>query len=94
MQIIKYPDNSSYAVVHPQEEFTFRVNTYEDLWHLNQIVDALNNLGITPTVTIPNLIDAQADRRFENNQSNGLKLVCNFLNFNKVKHFKEKIICL
>jgi ribose-phosphate pyrophosphokinase len=80
MNIIKYPDNSSYAVVHPQEEFTFRLNSYTDLWHLNQTVDALNNLGITPSVTIPNLIDAQADRRFNSNESSGLKLVCKFLN--------------
>lgn len=80
MQINKYPDNSSYAVVFPQEEITFRVNGYEDLWHLNQVVDALNNLGITPTITLPNLIDAQADRRFNSNESSGLKLVCKFLN--------------
>ena len=80
MNIEKYPDNSTYAVVCPQEEITFRVNSYEDLWHLNQTVDALNNLGITPTITLPNLIDAQADRRFNENESSGLKLVCNFLN--------------
>jgi ribose-phosphate pyrophosphokinase len=80
MKIKKYPDGSSYAVVNSQEDITFRVNTYEDLWHLNQAVDALNNLGIRPTVTLPNLIDAQADRRFNNNESFGLKLVCKFLN--------------
>jgi len=80
MNIKKYPDGTSYAVVHPMQEFTFKINSYKDLWHLNQIVDAQNNLGITPTITIPNLIDAQADRRFEENQSSGLKLVCKFLN--------------
>lgn len=80
MNIEKYPDNSSYAVVHPQEGVTFRVNSYEDLWHLNQTVDALNNLGIMPTITLPNLIDAQADRRFNSNESSGLRLVCKFLN--------------
>lgn len=80
MNIKKYPDGTSYAVVHPMQEFTFRINSYEDLWHLNQLVEAQNNLGITPTVTIPNLIDAQADRRFAENQSSGLKLVCKFLN--------------
>jgi ribose-phosphate pyrophosphokinase len=80
MQIVKYPDNSSYVIVEPKKEFTFKVNSYEDLWHLNQTVDALNNLGITPTVTISNLIDAQADRRFNSNESSGLKLVCKFLN--------------
>lgn len=80
MEIKKYPDGTSYAVVHPMQEFTFKINNYEDLWHLNQVVDAQNNLGITPTITIPNLIDAQADRRFNSNESSGLKLVCKFLN--------------
>jgi ribose-phosphate pyrophosphokinase len=80
MDIVKYPDGSSYASVSPLREFIFKVNSYEDLWHLNQIIDAQNSLGITPIVTIPNLIDAQADRRFSKNESSGLKLVCNFLN--------------
>lgn len=80
MEIKNYPDGTSYAVVDPTQEFTFRINSYGDLWHLNQIVDAQNNLGITPTITIPNLIDAQADRRFNKNESHGLKLVCKFLN--------------
>ncbi len=78
--INKYPDGTSYAIVHPIQEFTFKINSYEDLWHLNQVIDAQNNLGITPTVIIPNLIDAQADRRFADNQSSGLKLVCKLLN--------------
>jgi ribose-phosphate pyrophosphokinase len=82
MIINKYPDGSSYAIVNNTHEdfFTFRLNTYEDLWHLNQLVDAYNNLGVVPIVTIPNLIDAQADRRFNSNESSGLKLVCKFLN--------------
>ena len=78
--INKYPDGTSYAVTQPIQEFTFKINSYEDLWHLNQVIDAQNNLGITPTVIIPNLIDAQADRRFADNHSSGLKLVCKFLN--------------
>ena len=80
MNIEKYPDGTSYAIVHPIQEFTFKINSYEDLWHLNQVIDAQNNLGITPTVIIPNLIDAQADRRFADNQSSGLKLICKLLN--------------
>jgi ribose-phosphate pyrophosphokinase len=80
MKIKKYPDGTSYSVVEPTKEFIFRVKNYEDLWNLNQTVDALNNLGIRPTVTLPNLIDSQADRRFNNNESFGLKLVCKFLN--------------
>lgn len=85
MQIKKYPDETSYAVVHPLERFVFRINSYEELWHLNQVIDAQNNLGITPTVTIPCLIDSQADRRFNNNESYGLKLVCKFLNSMKAR---------
>jgi len=81
IEIIKYPDQSSYV---KEEKFlpniTFRINNYEDLWHLNQYVDVCNHNGYTPTITIPCLLDAQADRRFNTNESNGLKLVCKFLN--------------
>jgi ribose-phosphate pyrophosphokinase len=80
MKINKYPDGSSYASVNSLEKFTFKINSYEDLWHLYQTVDALNNIKVTPTVIIPNLIDAQADKRFNSNESSGLKLVCEFLN--------------
>jgi ribose-phosphate pyrophosphokinase len=82
--INKYPDGSSYVVEkNPLGFTTFKINSYEDLWHLNQYVDAYNNFnkgGMRPTITIPNLIDAQADRRFNVGESSGLKLVCNFLN--------------
>jgi len=78
--IKKYPDNTSYAEVETKESFTFRINNYEDLWHLNQILDVYRHKNIKPTVTLPNLLDAQADRRFSSNQSSGLKLVCQFLN--------------
>lgn len=88
MKINKYPDGTSYVDLSTNYDsdmtfitsFTYRVNSYEDLWHLNQIVDVFNGLGITPDITIPNLIDAQADRRFKQLESSGLKLVCNFLN--------------
>lgn len=83
-KINKYPDGTSYVTVpdYVQDNgFTFRINSYEDLWHLNQLVDAWNNrYGKKPNVFIPNLIDAQADRRFDYDQSSGLKLVCKFLN--------------
>lgn len=84
MEIIKYPDNTSYVKENnPTGYFTFKLNTYEDLWHLNQYVDAYNNFnkwGLKPTITIPCLIDAQADKRFNVGESSGLKLVCKFLN--------------
>lgn len=82
-EIKKYPDGSSYVnilnVENLKKIFTFRINTYEDLWHLNQLVDALNNLNIVPTIKVPCLLDAQADMRFSHTESAGLRLVCEFL---------------
>lgn len=87
MKIIKYPDGSSYVESNVelmgkmQHNVTFKINSYEDLWHLNQYVDAFYNFNQQkPIITIPNLIDAQADRRFNVAESSGLKLVCEFLN--------------
>ena len=83
MQITKYPDGTSYVTTeHSGEEIiTWKLNSYEDLWHLNQFVDAYNNKYYQkPLIVIPNLLDAQADRRFNKGESSGLKLVCNFLN--------------
>jgi len=82
MIVSKYPDGSSYvqACKATDKEITIRINSYDDLWKLNQFVDAANNLGVVPEITIPNLIDAQADRRFSFDESSGLKLVCKFLN--------------
>lgn len=88
MEKIKYPDGSSYIKFTDRESYanvTFRVNSYEDLWSLNQYVEVANYKGVTPVITIPNLIDAQADRRFGKNSSSGLKLVCKFLNGMKAK---------
>jgi ribose-phosphate pyrophosphokinase len=89
MEIKKYPDGSSYVKVTSEEcdkDIVFKINTYEDLWHLNQYVDAYySQHKQKPTILIPNLIDAQADRRFNSNESSGLKLVCDFLNRMSVK---------
>ncbi len=80
MKLNKYPDGTSYVSETIPEQLMFRVNTYEDLWHLNQYVDAYRSewKGI-PNIIIPNLLDAQADRRFSNEESFGLKLVLKFL---------------
>lgn len=96
MKINKYPDGTSYVELGSLREYdkdligtlsmTKRVNTYEDLWHLKQFSDALR--GTSCTVTIPNLIDAQADRRFSPNHSSGLKIVCEFLNSMENLNFK------
>lgn len=78
---IKYPDGSSYIIVNEfVKEFTFKINSYEDLWKLNQIRDVYKHNGKNAIVTIPSLFEAQADRRFNDKESAGLKLLCNFLN--------------
>lgn len=80
----KYPDGSSYVTwrtLSNVDGITFRVTTYEDLWHLNQLLDVLKHQGREGSdITIPCLLDAQEDRRFAPNQSYGLKLVCEMLN--------------
>jgi len=82
MHLNKYPDGTSCINSTKLGEQVFRINSYEDLWHLNQFVDAFRSEhnGIRPNIIIPNLIDAQADRRFNKGESSGLKLVLKFLN--------------
>ena len=86
MKINKYPDGTSYINSTKLGKQVFRINSYEDLWHLNQFVDAFHSehskphIRIRPNIIIPNLIDAQADRRFNKGESSGLKLVLQFLN--------------
>lgn len=77
-----YPDGSFYVTVEEfTDSFSFFINSYNDLWELNQILDVYKHNGLTkPKVIIPCLLDAQADRRFDDNQPHGLKLVLNFLN--------------
>lgn len=89
MKITKYPDGSGYVTIQGIKElndwgsgssfpqkFTFRVNTYEDLHYLEQIVDIYNHHNLHPHIVIPNIIDAQADRRFGPNKPHGLRIVC------------------
>lgn len=87
-KVNKYPDGTSYVNEVSLQCHPFRINSYEDLWHLNQYVDAFKSQhGIAPNILIPNLIDAQADRRFNVGESSGLKLVLKFLNSMDVKQF-------
>lgn len=86
MKLNRYPDGTTYVSETKLGEQVFRINTYEDLWYLNQFVDAFHNqystntAKVRPNIIIPNLIDAQADRRFNKGESSGLKLVLKFLN--------------
>ena len=85
-----YPDGSKYVdIVKFSSTLVFRLNSYEDLWILNQIHDIVKHQGRIVNVIITNLLDAQADRRFSHNQPHGLKLVCSFLN--EMKNFFYKI---
>ncbi len=89
-EIESYPDDTKYVIVKKiTNNLTFRLNTYEDLWILNQIHDVVKKANRKVTVTIPNLIDAQADRRFDIAQPFGLKLVLEFLK--GMKNFDYKI---
>jgi ribose-phosphate pyrophosphokinase len=85
--IINYPDGSSYVKVKTLDEvfidmaydINWKINSYNDLWQLHQYIDAVNNQGVEPTITIPCLIDQQADARFGDNNSFGLQLILKFL---------------
>lgn len=81
--INKYPDGSSYLDVSKMGSdiygwITFRINTYEDLWHLTQLCDAIGDIT-EPSIELPCLFDSQADRRFGDKQSFGAKLVLDHL---------------
>ena len=75
-----YPDNSFYVEVgNFNKTFVFRINSYEDLWELNQLHDVYKYNNKNAMVTIPNLFTSQEDRRFDIAQPFGLKLVLEFL---------------
>jgi len=77
----KYPDGSQYVTIDQYSEYLdFRITNYNVLWTLNQIKDICDYNKKSLNIFIPSLIDAQADRRFNINESSGLKLVCKFIN--------------
>lgn len=88
-EIKKYPDGSQYIKVNEfVDEIKFNINSYEDLWTLNQIKDVYDHNHKEVGLYIPCLIDAQADKRFNYNESSGLKLVCGFINSMNFKYVK------
>lgn len=88
MKIIKYPDGGKYVINDKNEEsVVWRINSYEDLFLLKSFKDSNPNLK---AVIIPCMFQQQHDRRFNQNESFELKLVCDFINscnFEKVKVF-------
>lgn len=88
-KINKYPDGTQYVkVVEFLDELVFNINSYEDLWTLNQIKDIYNHNQKEVGLYVPCLLDAQADKRFNSDESSGLKLVCEFINSMKFKYVK------
>ena len=81
---VTYPDGTFYPIIENNgHHLLFYIDTYSDLWFLNQIADALKRSGTSPshkTLIIPNLLDAQADRYFSDKSCNGLKLICQAIN--------------
>jgi ribose-phosphate pyrophosphokinase len=87
-EIKSYPDGSKYVeLLQWEKHLVYKINHYEDLWILNQINDILKHKNLECILTIPNLLDAQADRRFADNQPHSLKLICEFLN--SLKQFTQ-----
>ena len=85
-EIKKYPDDTQYVkVIEFSDKLEFKINSYEDLWTLRQIKDVCDYNNQEVNLTIPCLLDAQADKRFNPDESSGLKLVCEFINSMKFK---------
>lgn len=77
-KINTYPDGGKYIeVIEPQQKRTYRINSYEDLFLLKSLKDAD---PLFEEVFIPCMFQQQHDRRFADNQSFELKLICDFIN--------------
>ena len=85
MKINKYPDGTSYVSI-PKEwedtnqQITFRINDYEAVIHLAQLCDVLIHNRVKAHITIPCLLDAQADKRFNEFHSSGLVVLARVIN--------------
>lgn len=90
---IKYPDGGVYAKVtdFSNPVIVERINSYEDLFFVKSIKEACDFNGIQNVeLFIPCMFQQQHDRRFNENESFELKLVCDFINscnFSKVHVF-------
>lgn len=94
MKINKYPDGTSYVTIPKEWEntfqnITFRINTYTDVIHLAQLCDVLKFNRVEASITIPCLLDAQADKRFKDTDSSGLAVISDIL----TNYSKEGDIC-
>lgn len=78
----KYPDGGTYAVVSDFSDPVIRehINTYEDLFFIKSLKDVCDYNNIEVDLFIPCMFQQQHDRRFNNNESFELKIVCDFIN--------------
>lgn len=80
---VRYPDGGIYAEVadFSNPVICERINTYEDLFFIKSLKEACDYNKIkNVTLIIPCLFQQQHDRRFKENQSFELKIVCEFIN--------------
>lgn len=80
---IDYPDDTFYHKILDFENPTIemRINSYNDLFAIKQLKDTLDFNKIKNTkLIVPCLLDAQADKRFNEDESANLKIVLNFIN--------------
>jgi ribose-phosphate pyrophosphokinase len=81
-----YPDGTQYVnIIDFSDSLEFRINSYSDLWTLRQIKDVCDYNQQEVNLFIHCLLDSQADKRFNPDESSGLKLVCEFINSMKFK---------
>jgi ribose-phosphate pyrophosphokinase len=80
--VIDYPDGQlNVEVLEFKQSFTFRIESYKDLFILKSIVDVYNyNKMPIIDITIPCLFGQRSDRRFKDNESFGLKIITDFIN--------------
>lgn len=79
---VSYPDGQvSIKVKSFPQEFTFKIQSYEDLFVLRSICDVYRFKQIPiVSVTIPCMFGQRSDRRFDPSQSFDLKNICDFIN--------------
>ncbi len=93
IEVIRYPDSQINVKINGGQviEIKERINSYEDLFILKSLVEISDNYyNKSNSLFIPCLFGQRSDRRFSENESFGLKIICDFINsmnFDRVKIF-------
>ncbi len=84
MKTIIYPDSQLNVQIDENDKTGIikqRINSYTDLFELTSKVEVIKHNQIElNTLFIPCLFGQRSDRRFNENESFGLKIVCDFIN--------------